>query len=440
MRNKILVLLSIIFTMIIASMDATIMNTTMPIIIQDLGHLELYSAFFVSYMIMGTIAAPIAGRLSDVFGRKKILATGIVIFIIGSLLCGFSQNMILLIIFRMIQGIGSGIMMPFPAIIAGDLFSVENRGKIQACFSAMWAISAILAPSLGALFVEYLSWRWIFYVNLPIGLLSLVMLQPYKEDFQSKKTTIDYIGAGLFVLSIGLILLSFHITDFQIPVGMAGLVILIRFYFYERSHPAPIISMSIFYHSTIRWINISGAIGCVALYGTSTYIPLFLQKIAHQSIFKSGLVLFGMSMGWMLVVIPIGKYIIKYGYRKLLIIGNLLLLCSGVLLFLLQAHSPFWYVFVSMIIQGLGFGIVYTVSSIAVQQLVDTSEKGGATAFLLFTRNMGCALGVTLMGVLLTNGANLMQGIHHLFLFGLCGSILALGTSFFIRNRNISEK
>ncbi|HDR4949116.1 MFS transporter [Bacillus thuringiensis] len=440
MRNKIFILLSIIFTMIIASMDATIMNTTMPRITKDLGHFELYAWSFVSYMIMGTITAPIAGRLSDLFGRKKIFATGIGIFIIGSLLCGFSQNMIQLILFRMIQGIGSGIMMPFPAIIAGDLFSIENRSKIQACFTAVWGISAILAPSFGALFVEYLSWRWIFYVNLPIGLISLLMLLPYKEDFHPKKTTIDYMGALMFALGISTILISCQIHDFQIPLGLIGILILIRFYFYEKSHSTPIISMSIFYHSTIRWINISGAIGCIALFGTSTYIPLFLQKVAHQSVFNSGFVLFGMSIGWMLVTIPIGKIIVKYGYRNLLIIGNLLLACSGLLLFLLQVHSPFWYVFVIMMIQGSGFGIVSTVSSISVQQLVDPSEKGSATAFLMFTRNMGAAIGVTLMGVLLTNAASFMQGIHHMFLFSLFGSIVAFFTTFLIRNHNIFQK
>lgn len=244
----------------------------------------------------------------------------------------------------------------------------------------------------------------------------------------------------MFALGISMILMSCQIHDFQIPLGMMGTLILIRFYFYEKSHSAPIISMSIFYHPTIRWINISGAIGCVALFGTSTYIPLFLQKVAHQSVFNSGFVLFGMSIGWMFVTIPIGKCIIKYGYRKLLIIGNSLLACSGLLLFLLQEHSPFWYVFVIMIIQGSGFGIVSTVSSISVQQLVDFSEKGSATAFLMFTRNMGAAIGVTLMGVLLTNASSLMQGIHHMFLFSLFGSIVAFFTTFLIRNHNILPK
>ncbi len=165
-KSRILVMCSIVLAMLIASIDTTIMNTTMPIIAEELGGTELYAWSFAAYMIASTILSPIAGRLSDLFGRKKLFAFGIIVFLIGSLLCGIAATMPQLVIFRALQGMGAGFMMPFPAIIAGDLFSIEKRGKIQALFTGMWALSAVLAPTLGSLFVEFLSWRWIFYINL----------------------------------------------------------------------------------------------------------------------------------------------------------------------------------------------------------------------------------------------------------------------------------
>lgn len=190
----------------------------------------------------------------------------------------------------------------------------------------------------------------------------------------------------------------------------------------------------------ISRINLNTFIGTVALFGTSSYIPLFLQNIRGISLFMSGVALLGIAVGWMLVSVPAGKWILKYGYRILLIIGNLLLFFSGILLFLLNENHGFWYVFAVMIVQGLAFGLLSTVGLIGVQQLVGGSEKGISTSFFMFCRNMGTAIGVTIMGAILTNGANYMEGIHHLFIFGFFGSIVAVLTAFLIQNDPANEK
>lgn len=161
-KSKLPVMASVVIAMLVASMDTTIINTTMPIIAKELGGFELYAWSFASYMVVSTVVAPVAGRISDLYGRKTIFAVGIIIFLLGSLLCGFANTMLQLILYRAVQGIGAGVMMPFPSIISGDLYPPEKRGKIQAFFTAMWALSAILAPMLGALFVQYTTWRWIF--------------------------------------------------------------------------------------------------------------------------------------------------------------------------------------------------------------------------------------------------------------------------------------
>ncbi|MGG3856576.1 MDR family MFS transporter [Metabacillus fastidiosus] len=439
MKSRALVMTSIVLAMLVASIDTTIMNTTMPIITRELGSFDLYAWSFASYMITSTILSPVAGRLSDLFGRKKVFGCGIILFLIGSLLCGMSGSMVQLIIFRAIQGIGAGFMIPFPAIIAGDLFPIEKRGKIQALFTSMWGLSAILAPLLGAFFVEYMTWRWIFYVNLPVCFIAFLALLPYKEKYEPKKAAVDYVGAILFALGVTSLLLTTVVEKNQILYGTIGIAFIIAFYFYEKKQISPIVPLSIFKNKTISWININTFIGTVALFGTSSYIPLFLQNVAELSLFMSGVALLGVAIGWMVVSVPAGKWIIKYGYRNLLIIGNTLLLCSGISLFFLNENHGFFYVFFSLIIQGLAYGLISTVGLIGSQQLVGAHEKGISTSFFMFCRNIGTAIGVTIMGALLTSSTDFMHGIHYVFLFGFIGSIFALLTSFFIKNETADD-
>jgi EmrB/QacA subfamily drug resistance transporter len=440
LKSRTTVMISIVLAMLVASMDTTIMNTTMPIITKELGGFELYAWAFAAYMITTTVLSPIAGRLSDIFGRKRVFGFGIVLFLIGSLLCGMSQNMLQLVIFRAVQGIGAGFMMPFPAIIAGDLFPIEKRGKIQAFFTAMWGLSALLAPLLGAFFVEYMSWRWIFYVNLPICLLSLLTLLPYQEVYEPKKASVDYIGAILFAVGVSFLLLDTVVEKNQLIYAILGILFIAIFYLFEKKQSSPLVPLSMVSNKTIKWMNINGFLGCAALFGTSSYIPLFLQNVAHQSLFISGVALLGMAIGWMLVSVPAGKWILKYGYRFLLIIGNVLLVASGALLVMLNQSHGFWYVFITMFVQGLAFGLTSTVGVIGSQQMVEPYQKGISTSFFMFSRNIGTAIGVTIMGAFLTKAPDFMTGIHNLFLFGFVGSIIALLTSFLIKNDATEEK
>lgn len=419
--------------MLIAAMDTTIMNTTMPIIAKSLGGFSLFAWAFASYMITTTVFSPIAGRLSDLYGRKRIFAFGIVLFLIGSLLCGISETMVQLVLYRALQGIGAGFMMPFPAIIAGDLFSVENRGKIQAFTTGMWGLSSILAPLFGAVFVEYLSWRWIFYINIPISILSLVTLIPYREEYSPKRTQIDYLGAILFTLGVSTFLLVTIVHSFQIIFAILGALLLIGFYFFEKQQKSPLVPLSMFQIKSFRWMNINNFFAWTALFGATSYIPLFLQKITHLSIFTSGLALLGTAISWMAASVPTGKWILRYGYRNLFIIGNCTLVISGILLALLHEENGFWYVFFVMLVYGFSFGLLSTTGVIGAQQLVDPHQRGISTSFIMFIRNIGTAIGITIMGSLMTSANTVMGGIHHLFIFGFIGSLFAFVTSFFIK-------
>lgn len=435
MKSRTTILISIVLALFVASMDTTIMNTTMPIIAKSLGGFEFFAWPFASYMIATTVLAPVAGRLSDLFGRKRVFAFGIILFLIGSILCGVSQTMVQLVIFRGIQGVGAGFMMPFPAIIAGDLFSIEKRGKIQALGTSMWGLSAVIAPLLGAFFVEYMTWRWIFFINIPICILALLTLLPYKEEYTPKKARIDYIGALLFTIGVSVLLLATVVESNQILYVSVGAIFIIAFYFFEKKQASPLVPLSIVKDRTIRWMNINGFLGWAALFGTASYIPLFLQDITKLSVFQSGIALLGTALGWISASVPAGKWILKFGYRRLFIIGSILLAISGVFLAFLYDGNGFWYVFFVLMIQGFAFGLLSTIGVIGAQQLVEPHEKGISTSFMMFARNIGTAIGVTIMGAILTRSEDFMGGIHHIFLYGLIGSMIALLTTFFIKDR-----
>jgi EmrB/QacA subfamily drug resistance transporter len=437
-NNRTTVMVSIVLAMLVASMDATIANTTMPIIVNEIGGNDLYAWAFTSYMILSTVLAPVAGRLSDLFGRKRIFAVGMILFLGGSVLCGLSQTMVQLILFRAIQGIGAGVMMPFPSIIAGDLFSVEQRGKVQAFFTGMWGLSAILAPLLGTFFVTYMSWRWIFFVNIPICFVAIIALLPYKEVYKPKRSSIDYGGAVLFAGGISLLLLTTAVEHYNYIYGAAGAGLMIAFYFYERKQSAPIVPLNLFRNRPVAIMIAGSFLSCAALFGTSSFMPLFLQTQGY-SLFVSGIALLSTSIGWMAVAVPGGKWVLRFGYKKLLVAGNLFLVVTASMLFFLREDSPFWYSFAALTVLGVAFGLIFTISTIGSQQLVEAHQKGISTSLQLFSRNIGTAVSVTIMGAILSKSSHFYIGIHSMFVFGLIVSLLSLAIPFAIRTRSNQE-
>ena len=286
--------------MLVASMDTTIANTTMPIIVNDIGGNSLFAWAFTSYMVLSTVLAPLAGRLSDLFGRKRIYATGILLFLGGSVLCGLSDSMVQLIIFRAIQGIGAGVMMPFPSIIAGDIYPVEQRGKVQAFFTGMWGLSAILAPTLGTFFVTYLSWRWIFFVNVPICLIALLALLPYKEVYQPKKAVIDYWGALLFAAGISSLLLITVVHSYTYMYGAVGVVLLVVFFLYEKGHAAPIVPLNLMRNRPVAFMIGGSFLSCAALLGRPALSPCFCKIKGTRYLSAALRCLAHPSGGWLL--------------------------------------------------------------------------------------------------------------------------------------------
>jgi EmrB/QacA subfamily drug resistance transporter len=432
--SRLAALTSVVIAMLVSSMDSTITNTTMPKIAEELGGMGFYAWTFTSYMIFCTVLTPIAGRISDLFGRRLVFSVGLIVFMTGSLLCGLADSMPMLVLYRAVQGIGAGLITPFPMIIAGDLYPVEKRGKIQALFTGMWGLSAVLAPLVGSLFVETVGWRWIFWINIPLCLVSCALLFAYKEVYEPKKAAVDVSGAVLFTIGVSLLLSVTVVERMPYLVAACGLLFIVWFVLFERKHPSPIVPLALFAIRPIRWMAVNILIACTALFGTSSFVPLFLQHEGY-SIFVSGLSLLGMSAGWMLSAVPAGKWVLKYGYTRQIIIGNAILVASGLLLMFLREGTGFAYVTFAMFVQGVAYGLLFTVTTIGAQQFVGPHDKGVSTSLQMFVRNIGTSVGVTIMGGLLNRaGDDVMGGIANLFLFGAAMSVVALLSAFGMRD------
>ncbi|MGF6949503.1 EmrB/QacA subfamily drug resistance transporter [Neobacillus sp. B4I6] len=421
----------LVISTLISALDANIMQTASPTIVKQLGGMELFAWIFVVYMLASTVTVPLYGKLSDMYGRKKLLIIAVSIFTLGSILCGMANSISTLIIYRGVQGIGAGGMIPLSMIIVGDLFTIENRGKIQAVFSSIWAISSIVGPVLGSFFVEALTWRWIFFINIPIGIATVLCMIPYKEKIEFKKTHIDYKGFFLFGISITLLLLSTNVKNsiWYIILGIIGLIV---FILVERKEAHPFLPVSLFKNKGILMTNLFMLFYCLSFFGTSNFIPLYLQEGNDMSIYKSGLILLSIAVGWMFGSTPAGKWIIRYGYKSLFIIGSLITTASGLALYLFITDLSYIGLFLILTIQGVSFGLLFAVGTIASQEFAESHIKGMSTSLQMFLKNIGTSIGVTIMGLIINQAASIVIGMKNVFLYALCLSLITIVLSFVI--------
>lgn len=431
MKKNRYVFWGLMISTLISALDANIMQTASPTIVKQLGGMELFAWIFVVYMLASTVTVPLYGKLSDMYGRKKLLIIAVAIFTLGSILCGMANSIVTLIIYRGVQGIGAGGMIPLSMIIVGDLFSIERRGKIQAVFSSIWAISSIVGPVMGSFFVEALTWRWIFFINVPIGIATVLCLIPYKEQIEFKKTHIDYKGFFLFGISITLLLLSTNVKNslWYIIIGIIGLIV---FILVERKESHPFLPVSLFKNKGILMTNLFMLFYCLSFFGTSNFIPLYLQEGNHMSIYKSGLILLSIAVGWMFGSTPAGKWIMRYGYKSLFIIGSFVTTISGLALYLFIADLSYLGLFLILTIQGVAFGLLFAVGTIASQEFAESHIKGMSTSLQMFLKNIGTSIGVTIMGLIINQAASIVIGMKNVFLYALCLSFITILLSFFI--------
>lgn len=412
-RETILTMAGVLMVMLLASLDQTIVSTAMPSVIANLQGFDRYTWVSTAYLLTSTVMVPIYGKLSDIFGRKPLFLFGIVVFLAGSALSGASQTMNQLIVFRAFQGIGAGALMPIAIAVVGDLFTPRERGKWQGLTGAVWGLSAILGPTLGGWITQYSSWRWVFYVNLPVGIVALfvlIFLMPTLRSSKLAKVVIDYIGAAILVLGTVPLLLGFTWAGSQyawlspqtIGLFAFSVVTLTAFIFYEayleRHNGQPIIEPSLFKNSVFAVSTLVTMIFGMGLFGSIFFIPLFVQGVLGTSATNSGLILTPLMLTSIVGSVVSGQLISRLGkYKWLAILGMIISVAGTLLLMRLGVNSSNNDVLIAMLVLGLGMGFGMSLYTLVVQNALP-SKIGQGTSALTFFRSIGGTIALAAMG------------------------------------------
>lgn len=393
----------------LAALDATVVGTAMPTIVGQLGGLALYPWVFSAYLLTSTTTIPLYGRLADLYGRKRVFVVAAVLFLLGSILCGLAQSMPQLVLFRALQGCGAGGILPVTLTILGDLFPIEQRARIQGLTSAVWGTSAIAGPTLGGFLTDTLSWRWVFYVNVPFGLLALLLISlAFREQVVPRRGSIDYAGAltmtiGIATLLTGLLaageggeVLSLKTLG---GIGLAG-IFLALFLWIERRASEPVIPLDLIRRRLIAVVTIGSILIGAGMFGITAYLPLFVQGVLGGSAINAGMTVMPFAVGWSVASTISGRVILRFGFRSSVLAGMAAMLLGGLTLQIVPSSGKLSSAIMAAALFGIGMGFSATAFLIAVQNTVGWAERGIATALVGFTRTIGGAIGVAALGAI----------------------------------------
>ncbi|MEB2333478.1 MAG: MDR family MFS transporter [Anaerolineaceae bacterium] len=405
-KRIVIVTIGIMFSLFLASMESTVVATAMPTIVGQLGGLKNYSWVFSAYMLTSTTTVPLYGKISDIYGRRKLYVFAMLLFLIGSLWCGAATTLTQLIFARALQGVGAGGIMPLAFIIIGEMFSLEQRTKMQGLFSGVWGVSSVAGPLLGGFIVDQLSWRWVFYINVIPGLIAgtIVALAWKDQVYTHERLDIDYAGAALLSASVVSLLLG--LMELGTSFGWAAIAISIILFaaliWVEFHATNPILPIGLFRDRLFSTATSHSLFTGWAVFGTISFIPLFVQSALGASPTQAGVTITPMLLSWVTGSIFGTRILLKIGYRRLSVIGTSIFFVGASLLALFGANSSQTHVMVFIGMMGLGMGLSIPSYVIAVQTTVERRHLGTATSMLQFSRSMGGTLGVSVMGAALS--------------------------------------
>lgn len=403
------VLLGVMLGTALVAIDSTILATAVPSIVEDVGGFTQFPWLFSVYLLAQAVSTPVYSKLADQYGRKPLMMLGIGLFVLGSLLCGVAWGMGSLIVFRAVQGLGAGAVQPIGMTIVGDIYSVEERAKVQGYIASVWAISSVVGPTLGGLFADYLSWRWIFFVNLPLGAVAAwVLWRNFSEKVERRPHRIDYAGSTL--LTVGGVTLLLGLLEggvrwawdspASIGIFAVAALSLVAFVAVERRAAEPVLPLWVFRHRVLASAMLGSVVVGVLMLGLSSYIPLYAQSVLGHGALVSGLAVAALTLGWPIAASNAGRLYLTIGFRATMAVGAVVAIAGTSLLLFINPASPLWQVALPCFVMGLGFGLVVSPSVIAAQSAVDWSNRAVATGTTMFARSVGSAVGVAVFGAL----------------------------------------
>lgn len=425
-----LILLGLVLGLFLAALDQTVVATSLPRIVAELGGLERYAWLFSGYMLSSTIMVPLAGKLSDRLGRRPVFLAGMATFVLASMLCGLAQDMTQLIAFRFLQGFGGGVIFPVVFATVADLYPPAERGRVQGLLSGVWGISSVVGPLIGGFIVDHTTWRWVFYVNLPVGLAAMaVTWRHFPVPKPRREHPLDWRGAALLSASIAAFLL-FTLGggidfpwDSPVAIALLGGALLAAGAFVrtERRAPDPVLPLALFRERVVAYGILAVMLLGVAMFGVITYLPMFLQGVIGTTATESGLALVPLTLMIVLGSAVSGHYLGRTGYRPWILAGPLLATLGLGLMAGLGPGSGLMATVLCMLVLGLGLGFTMATFMVAVQNVVGLRHVGTATATVSLSRTLGATLGVTVLGAL----------FNHLLLRSLPASLVPPGASAF---------
>lgn len=402
-------LTAIMLSSALMAVDATVLATAVPSIVADLGEFSRYPWLFSGYLLAQAVTVPVFSKLADTYGRKPVILTGIAVFIIGSALAVVAPSMTALILCRIVQGIGAGAVQPMGQTIAGDIYSVRERAKVQGYLASVWAVSSMLGPLIGGLFSQYVSWRWIFAINIPLGLLAAVMVwRNFQEKVERTKHRVDIEGALVLTLGLTLLLLGLleggaaweWTSTASLVCFLGGTVALVAFVLIERRAAEPVINLRLLSSRLIvHAVVISAAIGGIVL-GLTSFVPTYLERTADATPVTAGIAVAALTIAWPLASANAGRIYIPWGFRASITLGSSIVLVGAVLLLLVVGQPSVWLIVGVAVVLGAGMGFTGAPNVVAAQSSVGWSERAEVTGLTMFARSAGSAVAVAVFGTI----------------------------------------
>ncbi len=407
------ILAGLMATMMLAAMDSTIVSTAIPQIVGDLGGFSLFTWVFSIYVLAQTVTIPVYGKLADQYGRKPVLIGGTLLFLAGSAASAGSWSMVSLIIFRGIQGLGAGSIMATVNTLAGDLFNIRERARVQGWLSSVWGFSAIVGPALGGAFAEYASWRWIFLVNIPVGAVALALIGSFlREKFERRRHRIDFAGSALVLAAVGALIFGLlqggqawpWLSAPSLAVFAAFILLCAATVWVERRAAEPILPGWLWRRRVLTGSNLAMVGMGIVMMGPIAYLPTFAQSVFGLGAIAAGFILATMSIGWPLASSLSGRVYLNFGFRDTALGGAVLMIVAAVGFLALPYPGPIWAVVLDQVALGAGFGLLSTPLLVGIQSVVGWEQRGIVTGANMFARYLGQSLGAAIFGAIFNAG------------------------------------